>query len=294
MGNVYVLAFGAYLLFSIADACIKAVGGRLGVFEIAFAMNVFAIVVILALRRGGESWRGFWRTPQPLRVHGRAWCGLISGFCSVYAFSMVPLVDAYALIFLAPFFVTLMSMLLLGEQVERVRWIAVALGFAGVLLAVRPGFRELEAGHLAAVTSGLATGTAIVILRSLDASVKKTNVLGTQFSYALVASTLMLAVVGYQVPSFQELLILVLAGVTMGLGQVALLAAARAGRASQVAPAVYSPLLWALVIGALFFGEFPDFVAILGMACIVCAGLLNVLPAKAAFWRRRAHAAPKV
>lgn len=164
--NVYALSFGAYLAFSVADACIKAIGTRLGVFEIAFGMNVFAVAIILLARPRGESWRRFWQTPQPLRIHARAWFGLISGLCSVYAFSTVPLVEAYALLFLAPFFVTLLSVLLLREQVSLVRWMALALGFAGVLLAVRPGLRELAPGHLAALASGLATAASIIVMRA--------------------------------------------------------------------------------------------------------------------------------
>lgn len=277
MTNVYVLGFGAYLAFSVADACIKSVGARLGVFEIALGMNAFAVAVILLMRPEGERWRDFWRTEQPLRVHARALCGLTSGLCSVYAFSTIPLVDVYALFFLAPFFVTVMSTLILGEQVGVRRWAAVALGFAGVLLAVRPGFRDLGPGHVAALVSAISTGTSIIVMRSMSPGVKRTSVLGTLFAYALVVNFAVLAVRGYDVPRSADWLMLLLGGVSIGIGQMALLAAIRNGKASQVAPAAYSQLGWALVIGAVVFGEFPDPVAILGMACIVVAGLVTVL-----------------
>ena len=274
--NVYALAFGAYLLFSIADACIKAVGARLGVFEIAFSMNLVAIAVIVVVSRDGEHWRNFWKTPQPFRVLGRAACGLVSGIGSVYALSNVPLVDVYALLFLSPFFVTIMSMAILRERVGMRRWVAVAIGFAGVLLTVRPGFRELDLGHLAALAAGLGTGCSIIIMRSLDPAVRRTSVLGTLFACALAMNLTMILVVGFKLPDLRELAILVVAGITMGLGQLALLAATRSGKASQVAPAAYSPLVWALVIGALFFGEIPDLLAIVGTLCIVAAGLVTV------------------
>lgn len=276
--GVHVPAIAAYLAFAIADSCIKAVGGRLGIFEIAFAMNVVAVAVIVpALRNGGGGWRHFWKTPQPLRVHGRALCGLVTGLCSVYAFSTIPLKDVYALFFLAPLFVTAMSVVLLGETAGAWRWTAVAIGFAGVLLALRPGFREIEAGHLAAAVSGLATGISIVIMRSLDPQVRRSSVLGMLFAYSLATSFALMMVFGFTLPRGSEVPLLLLGGAGIGVGQVALLAATRNGHANRVAPFAYTQLLWGLLIGAAVFGEYPDLAGIAGMACIVGAGLLTVL-----------------
>jgi drug/metabolite transporter (DMT)-like permease len=274
--NVYVTAFLAYLVFSIADSCIKAVGPRVGVVEISFAMSLVAAVTVVLFSGRDQGWTGFWRTPQPLRVHGRAICGVISGLGSSFAFTTVPLVEAVAVLFLAPFFVTVLSRIVLREQVGPWRWTAVAIGFAGVLLAVRPGFATVEPGHLAALAAGMATGTAIVIMRSLHPDVRRSSVLGMLFAYSLAVKFTLLALLGYAVPGAGDMLILVIAGVCAGLGQISLLAATRAGSASQVAPFAYTQLGWAIVFGAAIFGEIPDALAICGICCIVAAGLMTV------------------
>ena len=275
--NVYVLAFLAYFVFSIADSCIKAVGPRVGVLEISFAMSAVAVLTIVLFSGRDEQWRGFWRSPQPFRVHGRAVCGVISGIGSVYAFTTIPLVDACAVLFLAPFFVTVLSRLVLGEEIGAFRWCAVAVGFAGVLLVVRPTFQTVETGHVAALAAGMATGCAIVIMRSLSPGVRRASVLGLLFTYALVVKSALLFALGFAIPGLADGAALAVAGACAGLGQIALLGATRAGHASQVAPFAYTQLGWAVVFGAFFFGEIPDAVAVGGICCIVAAGLMTVL-----------------
>jgi drug/metabolite transporter (DMT)-like permease len=274
--NVYVLAFSAYFVFSIADSCIKAVGPRVGVIEISFAMSIAAACTVVVFSGRNERWRGFWRTPQPMRVHGRAICGVISGLGSSYSFTTIPLVEAVAVLFLAPFFVTVLSRFFLSEQVGLWRWSAVAIGFAGVLLAVRPTFGTVEPGHLAALAAGMATGTAIVIMRSLSAEVRRTSVLGMLFAYSLAIKFTLLAALGFGVPGPGDLAILLVAGVCAGFGQIALLAATRSGNANQVAPFAYTQLGWAIIFGAVIFGEIPDAFAIAGICLIVTAGLMTV------------------
>jgi drug/metabolite transporter (DMT)-like permease len=79
-----------------------------------------------------------------------------------YAFTTIPLAEAYSLIFLAPSIVTLLSIPILGERVGWRRLSAVAVGFAGILLVVRPGFRELHLGHLAAALASIAAAITVI------------------------------------------------------------------------------------------------------------------------------------
>lgn len=275
--NVYFCAFIAYVFFSISDVLIKALNGPLSVFEIGFFENFFAALVLLATRHKDERWRDFWKTSRPWSVHLRAICGVCSSLCAIYAFTTVPLVDTYSLIFLAPFFVTILSVLVLKEQVGPWRWLAVVLGFVGVLLAVKPGFQTLELGHLSAAVAGLSSGASIVIMRSLGLSAKKTSVLGTLFVYLLVFNAVAMLLKGFVAPSPHDLICLVLSGLAVGFGQLMFLTAARNGNASQIAPIAYSQLGWAMLFGIVVFAEFPDALAILGVGVIAFAGLLTVL-----------------
>src|SRR5690606_3508326 len=92
----------------------------------------------------------------------------------------------YALIFLAPLFVTLMSMFLLREQVGPWRWFAIIAGFCGVLLVVRPGFRDVEIGHVAAVVVALLAAFSVILMRSLSARETRTTMLGFLMLYIIV------------------------------------------------------------------------------------------------------------
>ncbi len=104
----------------------------------------------------------------------------------VIAFTSIPLAEVYALIFLAPLFVTLLSIVVLKEHVGPWRWFAVMAGFVGVLLVVRPGFRELELGHLAALCIALLAAISVILMRSLSAHETRTTMLGFLMLYVLL------------------------------------------------------------------------------------------------------------
>lgn len=294
MTNVYILALIAYAAFSVTDACVKAAGAHLSIFETAFVVNAFAAVTLLATRHPDEKWRDFWRTPHPYAVHGRAICGVVASLCGVYAFTTITLAHAYALVFLAPLFVTIMSALVLKEHVGIWRWSAVIIGFLGVLLVVKPGYETFGAGHLAAMGTGLGTGTAIIILRRIGGKVKTTSVLGTLILYLLSLNAIAMIVRGVSVPTLRECGLLALAGICYGLGQWAFVLAARHGNANQIAPMHYSQLAWAMAFGALIFGEYPDAIALLGILVIASAGLLTVVREKIRGVRSAAAHSPVV
>ncbi|WP_442580005.1 DMT family transporter [Mesorhizobium sp. ASY16-5R] len=279
--NVYACAFTAYACFSMSDAFTKALHGPLTVFEIGLFENLFAALVVLASRHENERWVDFWKMNRPWLVHFRAICGVVTSVCAIYAFTTIPLVDAYSLLFLAPFFVTIMSVLVLHEYVGPWRWLAVILGFGGVLLAVKPGFQELHPGHVSAAIAGFATGTSIIIMRKLGSTAKKTSILGTLFVYLILLNAIGTATWGFHPPSARDLLFMALSGLCVGLGQLAFVTAARSGNANQIAPVAYSQLGWAMLFGILLFNEYPDLLAILGIAVIAGAGLLTVLRERA-------------
>lgn len=276
--NPFVMGLVAYGTFSICDASAKYLGPSLSVFEIGFFFNIFAAIVLTFTRHPDERWRDFWRMDRPWFVHGRAVCGVIASMCGVFAFTTIPLAEAYALIFLAPLFVTIMSALVLKEDVGIWRWSAVALGFIGVLFVVRPGFQELHPGHLGAVGCALGTGCAVLLLRRMAGGAKRTSILGTLVLYLIVLNGLaMLVSGGFVLPDAGQFAILALGGLTYGLGQWALIVALRLGGASQIAPAHYSQLLWAVLFGVAIFGETPGILGVVGLVIIAGAGLLTVI-----------------
>lgn len=277
MNNGILLALLAYAVYSWSDASIKALGGGLPVFEIGFFTMLVSSICIVLTTPKGESWLHFWRMKRPGAVQARAVSGATASMFSVVAFTTIPLAEVYALVFLAPLFVTLLSLFVLKEHVGPWRWFAVVAGFIGVLLVVQPGFRELEVGHIAALVIALLAAVSVILMRSLSVNETRTTMLGFLMLYAVAFNGIaMLAVGSFAVPTPGQAAILVMAGVFAAAGNICLLAATRFAPANQLASTHYSQILWAVILGALIFSEKPDALAIVGLAVIAGSGLLTV------------------
>lgn len=270
------LGFLAYFLFSCSDANVKALGGRLPVFEIGFFSTLFAALVLLFLKPRGERWRDAVLMHRPGLVALRGLAGAAAGILGIYAFTTLPFAEAYALIFLSPSIATILSIFILSEKVGWRRWLAVALGFAGVLAIVRPGFETLELGHLAAFAVSFCAAGTVIILRTLGQTERRVSLLAAVIlTSLLVNGVLMLR--DFRWPAVDDLPNLIAAGGFAGAAQLCLILATRSAPANQVAPAQYSQMIWAIVIGGLFFAEFPDLPAIIGICLIGVSGLFTFL-----------------
>lgn len=277
MTNGIVLALIAYASYSFSDAVIKSLGGQFTVFEIGFFSTLFAGCFLFFTKPAGERWRDFWRTKRPWAVQARAWAGMASGVLSVYAFTTIPLAEVYALIFLAPLFVTILSTVVLKEKVGPWRWLAVGAGFAGVMLVVRPGFRELHLGHLAAFTIAFLAAASVILMRSLAQQEKRTTMLGVLIGYGLLFNGVGAAATSFSLPDGKQLLWLVLAGAFTACGQLLQLLAVKHAPANRVAPTHYSQIVWAVILGAAFFREYPDWITLVGLAVVGGSGLLTMV-----------------
>jgi len=270
------LAFIAYAGLAWGDAAIKAVGTDLSVFEIGFFVGLFAILFSVVLRGPGERWRDAFHMRHPWLVQARAFTGIMAGLLGVYAFTTIPFAEAYALIFMAPFVVTILSVLLLKETVGRYRWLAMAAGFLGMLMVVRPAVRAVEPGHAAALAVALFSALTVIILRKISGEERRSVLLAVPFTYSIVVSGL-LSIPGFVVPSGRQLMLMALSGVLGALGQAALLAATRRVSASTVGQAQYSQLIWAVLVGAVFYAEYPDIWTIVGLLVIAAAGIFTAV-----------------
>ena len=270
------LGFASYGAFSGGDAFIKTLGGRLPVFEITFFITMFAMVALPFARPRTEPWREMFRINRPWLVLLRALSATAAGFLGVTAFTTLPFAEAYALIFLSPLVATVLSYLLLREPVGWRRMLAVFVGLAGVLLVVRPGFRELLPGHFAAAGVAVCSATTVILLRVLGPTEKRITLMGMALLVPMVVNGVILAFV-FVAPTARDLMWLAAAGLASGCAHILLMAATRAAPASRIAPGQYSQILWAVILGALVFGEFPDRLAMAGMALVAISGLFTFM-----------------
>jgi S-adenosylmethionine uptake transporter len=274
MAKGILLGFLAMATFSFADACVKAIGSGMSIFEIAFFSTLFGCVAVPFARQPHERWRDMFRMHRPGLVMVRAIGGVFAGLLSVIAFTTLPFAEVYSLIFLAPLFVTILSIPFLGEVVGWRRGLAIVVGFLGVLLVVRPGFRELMPGHLAAAGAAMCGAATVLSLRALGPTEKRITLIGVTFAAALAVNGAIM-LFDFELPSIRDFLLAALCGLLGGTAHTLIMAALREAPANRVAPTQYSQIAWAILLGALFFGEFPDGIAIGGIALVVLAGLFT-------------------
>lgn len=281
------LAFLSYAVFSCSDAVIKHIGGRVDVFELAFFMMLFTIIPVVFGKPKNERWSLILEMKRPWLVHLRGISGVAGAIASIYAFTHLPLAEAYALIFLIPFFTTVLSVVVLREPVGWRRWLAVAAGFVGIILVVKPGFREIGLAHLAGIGVAICGAITIVLLRVLAGKERRTTLMGIVIVYALVINfALMLP--DFVMPSPTLMLSLAAAGILSGLGHTFLIAATSLSPANLVAPVQYSQIVWAVVLGLAFFAEMPDPLTLVGLGVVAASGLFTFAREESRFgwWRR--------
>ena len=271
------LSLVAYGLYSLCDAIIKGFGaGDMTVHEIAFFSSLFSLIPAIFTKPKGEQWRSMLKLKHPRLVHLRGITGLIGNLCIIYAFVTIPLAEAYSLAFLAPIFVVAMSIFALGERVTARRIVLLAASFVGVLLVVRPGFRELELGHLAAVAAAFFGAVTTAVLRKVAPEEQRISLITIALGYVVIVNGIWM-IPTFQMPTLQEFALLLVIGAMGGTGNIVFIAATRRAQASQIAPAQYSQIFWAIALGAIFFNEMPDAIGYAGLAIVVATGILNVI-----------------
>ena len=273
-----ILAFLAYAIFSVADAMIKATGPAMSVFEIAFFTTTLSIIPAMLTKRQ-ERWRDIYKLQHPGLVHLRCATAITGTALVMYAFTHIPFADVYAIGFLTPIGVTILGVLVLKEYVPLHRWLLLIISFLGVVLVIRPGVRDLQLGHLAIFGSVFLGSITTIILRHVAPKERRISLVGLQVLYsALINGLFMLPF--FVVPTLEQLAVFLGIGLLGGTGGLLLISAAKRSPATLLAPVQYSQLIWAIVFGAMFFGERPDYVAVIGLIIVLAAGLANVLSEK--------------
>lgn len=266
----------AYFLYSCCDAIIKGFGSDLAVFEIAFWTALFSFLPVIFTKPKEERWVDFWHMHHPWLVNLRSISGVIGNMAIIYSFTHIALAEAYSIAFLAPIFVVFLSVRYLGEQVSWTRWLFLAATFLGVLLVVRPGFRDLQLGHLTALLAAVAGAITTTLLRKVAPFEKRVSLIGIPLAYTVVVN-FFLMLPSFEWPTPQEFALLLSIGAIGGTGNILFIAATRRTPVSRIAPGQYSQIAWAITFGAVFYAEFPDLIAWVGLAVVATFGIMNVV-----------------
>jgi drug/metabolite transporter (DMT)-like permease len=267
--------------FAVMDALVKTLTADYPVMQVVFLRSTTSLLMVLA----ALPWFGGWAALRMTRLPShllRACYAFIATVCFFYAFRHLPLADVYVVGHAAPFFVTALSVPLLGERVGPRRWAAVIIGFIGVLIVLQP-WNSAETGAGAAATRdwtpwAAAVGAAlfyalsVVQIRALSGSAGAAGMVVVFLGFAALAGAII------SVPTWTPLALadyglVALMGVFGVGGQVFMVLSYRLGPAALVAPFDYVALVWATALGFLLFGDVPTPAVVTGGAVIIAGGL---------------------
>jgi drug/metabolite transporter (DMT)-like permease len=242
-------------------AIVRYMSESLHPFELAFFRNSLALLFLaVPLARIGIA---------PLRSR-RPWLHVLRGLlttCSMLAFftalSMTPLAQVTALAFTAPLFATLLAIVFLREVVRLQRWIAIAIGFAGTLVILRPGIIEFDLGSALTIGSAALWGAAIIITRVLG-RVESSHTITFYLALSMTVFSVVPATFVWMWPEPGQYLFLLLIAAFGTVAQLCVTQALRLGETAVVMPIDFFRLVWATAFGFAFFGEHPDAMTLLG------------------------------
>jgi drug/metabolite transporter (DMT)-like permease len=257
--------------FTVAATFVKLLGGSgISAFQTVFVRALIGLAIVLPWL-----WHARitpWRSGH-LKIHlARAGFGGLAVTLAYYAFTVMPLADVTAISFTIPLFVTMLAAFLLRENVLKARWAATAIGFVGVLIIVRPGSHGFDWSALLVLAMALCVAFSVILLKRFSERESQLSML----FFFLVSSGGIAAIPaldGWVWPTPLDWALLAGVGL-MGVGSQALIIRAyRVGEANFVAPFDYVKLLFAGLLGFIFFTEVPDVFTGIGAAIIVASSL---------------------
>ena len=258
-------------LFGCGESVVKLLTRHYDTVQIAWGRYVFHTVVFLAIfARSGIVTQ--MRTARPWLQFSRSTILLLGTILYFSALQYLALADAVAINFFAPLLVTAFSIPILGEQVGIRRWIAILVGFAGVMVIIRPGLGVM---HWAAILP-LGTAVCYALYQVLTRMAGRTDHARTSlFWSAAVGAVVMSVFVPFRwtAPDALGWAMMAATGCLFGLGHYLLIKGLERAPVSVLSPFIYSQLIWATTLGFLVFGDFPDGFSILGALIVTGSGL---------------------
>ncbi len=250
------IMFATTLIMVCMHTLVRHVGQDLPTAEVVFFRNLFSLIVVMPLlmRGGGLSQL---KTKHPAMHLLRTGVGIFAMWSWFYGLANVPVAQATALSFTNVMFGTLAAVIILGERLRLRRWTAIAIGFAGALIILRPGFIEITPGVIAVLFSSLCWAIALIVVKWISQHDSVLCIVGWN-AILLTVFSIGPALYVWQTPTPTQLGWLFLIGFLATIGHLAMTTAFKIGDASVIFPMDFARLIWASVIGFLAFAEIPN------------------------------------
>jgi drug/metabolite transporter (DMT)-like permease len=269
LGILYMV--GATIMFAASSAVSKWLVASYPIGEVLFTRTAVALVTCALFIMPATGFAVFRTRRLPHHVMRSVSQGFSQTFLLI-AFSLMPLAGAIAINFSAPLFTTLISALLLKEAVGPARWLALIVGFCGVLIVTNPGTEAFQIGALFALANTVLYASVTVGVRGMTATESAETLILYQLAL-LTAFFALLLPLGWSSPTPIDAAWIVFNGVSNAVGQYWWTRALHLAPASAVAPFFYLSLVWASLLGFAIWGDLPTLSLVLGSAVVVASGL---------------------
>ena len=266
------LMLTAMAILPIIDVFAKKLGqAGMPILIVVWARALFGGLMTLPFALRAEGAQAF-RPAQPLRQLARAVLLFGATFLFFEALKHLPIADALAIFFVNPLVIVILSALALRERVGPRRWAAVAVGFVGTLIIIRPGMVEVNPGTFLALGSGVALGTYLVLTRAMA---RGADAMVLNFQTSVVGAALMTLALPFLwiAPTPEQWAMLAALGVIATLGHVLITMAYEHGEASLLAPLAFTEIVMATILGWWFFADLPDRWTVLGVTILISSAI---------------------
>lgn len=263
------LAIAGYGIFSAQDAIVKWLVEGHTIWQLLFVRSLTVCLAILLFKRGSAV-AGVIRSPNKKSLAVRAGLILIAWLCYYTAAKDLTLPDLVTLYYAAPIFIMVMSIFILREQVTWARWLSVIVGFIGVVVAANPGGRpDLWPAFLVLLAAIFWSASAILMRKSMRDDSSLIQMLFSNGLFVIVCGATLPWT--WDATDWFSFALMIGLGFSSGTGQFLLFESFRRAPASVVAPAEYTALVWAVILGYIVFQDLPTWSGVIGAVLIVMA-----------------------
>ena len=215
----------------------------------------------------------FYTTKRSKEHLFRCLMGLMALIAIVVALRELPLAVVVSLSYAAPLFITVLSIFLLSEKVGIFRWLAVLIGFIGVIIIAEPGFKGMNYLYFLPLIFCIGMAFVTITIRKLSTT-EPIWLISMFFTITISITGLATIPMGWIMPNFQDFILLALIGVTGGAANLFLTQSYKLSEVSLVAPLKYLALIFAIIFGYLIWNEIPTIKTLIGSSLVVLASLI--------------------
>jgi len=257
--------------FSIMDIIVKwSEAYPLG--QVLFFRGFFGVILYFIIMPRDRI-KNFYLTKRPGLHFLRCMSGLIALVAIFIALRNLPLATVVSISFAAPIFTTIFSIFLLSEKVGMFRWIAVLVGFIGIIIITEPGFSSFNIYFIYPIIFCLGLSYVAIAIRQLSTT-EPVWLISLYFSIAITLASLVTLPYGWVIPNFGDLILLMLIGVFGGVANLWLGQSYKLAEVSLVSPLKYLALVFAIAFGYFIWDEIPSFKTLLGASLVIISSII--------------------